>query len=253
MYQNTVYHVFENLFRIPVKSFQNFVEKIQDNIVRKMANFSDNTSMYFVVFLVYLDIGRGSSDTANLAFTFSGTFSRYFDIKVTQIPCDVNYDPPNGCLQYHTGIDGRFETFNFDGGQHLRNQNYRVCVRQEEGYCCIVWMQCANDAFRLNSATSGDFDKAQIGSNCSEDYIEIEASSQSGGGNIQDRYCGGQLNGVPESTVDAKIKDCTPPFEVSVVTDATDDTIDSGANANTGVCLEYTQEPCGSGFVGPAP
>ena len=116
-----------------------------------------------------------------------------------------------------------------------------------------MWMQCANDAFRLDSATSGDFDKAQIGSNCSEDYIEIEASSQSGGGNIQDRYCGGQLNGVPESTVDAKIKDCTPPFEVSVVTDATDDTIDSGANANTGVCLEYTQEPCGSGFIGPAP
>ena len=99
MYPNTVYNGNENLFRIPVKSFQNFVEKIQGNIVRKIiANFSDNTSMYFVVFLVYLDIGRGSSDTANLAFTFSGTFSRYFDIKVTQIPCDVNYDPPNGCL-----------------------------------------------------------------------------------------------------------------------------------------------------------
>ena len=52
---------------------------------------------------MYLDIGQGSSDSATLAFTFSGTFSRYWDIKVTQIPCGVTYDPPNGCLQYHTG------------------------------------------------------------------------------------------------------------------------------------------------------
>ena len=43
------------------------------------------------------------------------------------------FSPPNGCLQYHTGIDGRFQTFNFDGNRHLRNQNYRVCIRQEEG------------------------------------------------------------------------------------------------------------------------
>ena len=39
-------------------------------------------------------MGRGESDTATLAFTFSGTttFSRYWDIKVTQIPCEVNYE-----------------------------------------------------------------------------------------------------------------------------------------------------------------
>ena len=45
------------------------------------------------------------------------------------------FSSPNGCLQYHTGIDGRFKTFNFDGDtiQHLRNQDYRICVRQEEG------------------------------------------------------------------------------------------------------------------------
>ena len=34
------------------------------------------------------------ADTATLAFTFTGTttFSRYWDIKVTQVPCDVNYE-----------------------------------------------------------------------------------------------------------------------------------------------------------------
>ena len=41
---------------------------------------------------VYLDLGRGASDSATLAFTFSGTLSRYWDIKVTQIPCDVTYE-----------------------------------------------------------------------------------------------------------------------------------------------------------------
>jgi hypothetical protein len=40
---------------------------------------------------VYLDAGALSTDTATLAFAFSGTFSRYWDIKVTQIPCNSNY------------------------------------------------------------------------------------------------------------------------------------------------------------------
>ena len=51
------------------------------------------------------------------------------------MPC---YSQPNGCLQYHTGIDGRLETFNWGNvgtsqDSHLRNQNYRICIRQEEG------------------------------------------------------------------------------------------------------------------------
>ena len=49
----------------------------------------------------------------------------------------MGHSPPPGCLQYHTGVDGRFETFNFPGNspvmQHLRNQDYRICIRQEEG------------------------------------------------------------------------------------------------------------------------
>ena len=44
---------------------------------------------------------------------------------------------PEGCLQYHTGVDGRFESFNFPGNSpsemHLPNQDYQICIRQEEG------------------------------------------------------------------------------------------------------------------------
>ena len=55
-----------------------------------------------------------------------------------ETPCMYISSPPNGCLQYHTGIDGRFTTFNYDNPTtaqqtHLRNQNYRICIRQEEG------------------------------------------------------------------------------------------------------------------------
>merc|ERR1711971_1377370 len=201
---------------------------------------------------VYLDLGQSASDAATLAFTFSGTLSRYWDIKVTQIPCNSIYDPPNGCLQYHTGIDGRFTTFNWGGPQHLRNQNYRVCIRQEEGYCCIIYMQCSTAAFRINSSTQAAYTKSQIGSNCPEDYIGIEGSSQSGIGGSNSVYCGGFLNDFPAATTDAKIRDCTTPFEVSVVTDATADAIVTTiANGDVGVCLEYTQEPCGAGYAGP--
>ena len=122
-----------------------------------------------------MDAGTLGTDTAMITFTFDSTIThnRFWDIKVSQIPCRskaeyINkstniydflffyshntsgnvwhvtyklsyyyiYSPPPGCLQYHTGIDGRFETFNFPGTttmQHLRNQDYRVCIRQEEG------------------------------------------------------------------------------------------------------------------------
>ena len=57
------------------------------NLIKKHSKLSSKFS-----FSVYLDLGRGSSDSATLAFTFSGTLSRYWDIKVTQIPCDVTYE-----------------------------------------------------------------------------------------------------------------------------------------------------------------
>ena len=42
------------------------------------------------------------------------------------------------------------------------------------GYCCIIYMQCSTAAFRINTSTAAGYTKAQIGSNCPEDYIGIE-------------------------------------------------------------------------------
>ena len=75
---------------------------------------------------LYIDVGATSTDTAKLTFTFSGTSTvRTWDIKATQIPCAANYRPPGGCLQWHTGLTGRFTTFNFletTTPQHLASQ-----------------------------------------------------------------------------------------------------------------------------------
>ena len=75
---------------------------------------------------VYMDMGNQNSNTATVAFTFSGTSTtRQWDIKVTQIPCHGSTKPPSGCLQYHTDLAGRIKTFNFDDSSdaaHLASQ-----------------------------------------------------------------------------------------------------------------------------------
>ena len=60
---------------------------------------------------------------------------------MSQIPCGSRFTPPSGCLQYHTGLDGRFSTFNFNDAAtgHLADQRYSICVRAEEGFCCVEY------------------------------------------------------------------------------------------------------------------
>merc|ERR1719483_1210248 len=49
------------------------------------------------------------------------------------IECGSLALPPQGCLQYHTGIAGQVRSFNFNSNsyQHLSNQNYQACIRRE--------------------------------------------------------------------------------------------------------------------------
>ena len=57
----------------------------------------NNYHIYFIFILVYLDAGTLPGDTAMITFTFdstvgTGDFSRFWDIKVTQIPCNSKYE-----------------------------------------------------------------------------------------------------------------------------------------------------------------
>merc|ERR1711944_332627 len=86
----------------------------------------------------HIFIEMGDEDKATLAFKFAAVDAkRTFEIKVTQYACNSVMRPPEGCLQYYTGTEGRLKTFNFAGdNHHLPNQAYSICIRQEMGFCC---------------------------------------------------------------------------------------------------------------------
>ena len=112
----------------------------------------------------------------NFNFGSAASTIRQFEVKVTQIPCAANYRPPSGCFQYHEGLTGRFQTFNFQDSAsplHLANQNYDICIRQEDGYCCVQYSPCADpNSYTLDEATAAI--NAEVGTLCSLDYIEID-------------------------------------------------------------------------------
>ena len=58
--------------------------------------------------------------------------NKYFSLfEVTQLPCGFTNLAPQGCTQWYTGNSGAscFETFNYDNGYHLADQEQIMCVR----------------------------------------------------------------------------------------------------------------------------
>ena len=102
--------------------------------------------------IVYLGMTPGQ-DTFTLSMTLSGTTtSRFWDIRISQIPCDATYAgiinccnlwkvlksfyfiAPADCLQYFMDVSGTVMSFNYlfstvSPIQHLAFQDYTVCVR----------------------------------------------------------------------------------------------------------------------------
>merc|ERR1711935_239254 len=86
-----------------------------------------------------------ASDSSNsLTFQIGSviTFTRQWNIKVTQYAMDFPNKAPKGCLQYHFTGDGNddgvldptvIRSFNWNGGtgRHLANQDYNICIRRE--------------------------------------------------------------------------------------------------------------------------
>merc|ERR1719245_892205 len=209
---------------------------------------------------IYVAVGNGASDSATLALAFSGDSSiRQWEIKVSQIPCGA-WAPPDGCLQWNTGLTGRLTSFNWldTGSSHLADQQYTQCVRQEAGYCCIEYQVCSGsgdtDPFTLSVlSTAASMAKAMYDSDCSLDYISIPASSgtcTSTNIDSHTKYCGETLSTMDENLLNTPVCDCTPPFRVGIKTDNTADTgSTAAASATTGIksrglCLEYMQKPC---------
>ena len=117
---------------------------------------------------MYID----ASDSCNsLTFQIGDqTFTRQWNIKVTQYAMDFPNKAPKGCLQYHFAGDGNddgdldptvIRSFNWNGGngRHLANQDYNICIRREATNRRICYSQDAtsflND-FLISSGVVGD-------------------------------------------------------------------------------------------------
>merc|ERR1719433_419294 len=211
---------------------------------------------------IFVEIGSDVSAELNFAFAMASA-TRQFEIKVTQYKCeDVGtLAPPGGCLQWHIGVTGQLTTFNWAqaDGQHLQNQNYDICIRQEKGFCCTEYSVCAGEAmgFSLSVPTDSLMVPAMaVGATaelCTMDHIIIDGSSEiCGSAIVNNKYCGDVLSSnraaVVMPAVDNIICDCSSPFVVGIVTNAAADGEDETATGNLqqsrGLCLDYKQKPC---------
>jgi len=117
---------------------------------------------------MYID----ASDSCNtLTFQIGEvTFTRQWNIKVTQYAMDFPNKAPKGCLQYHFVGDGNddgaldptvIRSFNWNGGngRHLANQDYNICIRRESTNSRVCYSQDAtaflND-FLISAGVVGD-------------------------------------------------------------------------------------------------
>merc|ERR1712223_693311 len=215
---------------------------------------------------MFIEIGEDTS--ANLRFEFADIAGmRQFEIKVTQFECgDVGtLAPPGGCLQYHTGTTGQLTTFNWapNDAQHLQNQNYDICIRQEAGFCCVDYSVCDQaSAFSLSTpSVATDLATMGVGATgvaCTGDHISIEGSSEICGAPVTfNKYCGDFLSSremVPSMAApdvagtNNIICDCSTPFVVGITTNAAaageDQMMAMDLPQSRGLCLEYRQKPC---------
>ena len=85
--------------------------------------------------------GPNPSNLMNLNIVTSGVRNRWFDIKVSYIPCDSPFRAPANCLQYHYDLLGKIESFNFDvfnqGFTYFNNLDYAICFRKPPGFCTV--------------------------------------------------------------------------------------------------------------------
>jgi hypothetical protein len=83
----------------------------------------------------------GSPDTRGLATLAN----RDWDMTIYQIECGATWQAPMGCTQYQWGpLTGVVTSYNHQGGWHLANQNQKICIRRERGYCYACFAQDAN-------------------------------------------------------------------------------------------------------------
>merc|ERR1712241_1270614 len=193
---------------------------------------------------MYYEVGADTTSTLGFTFGTKIAGTRTFEIKVTQYTCDSMMRPPEGCLQYFMGTEGRLETFNFEENKlHLPSQEYSICIRQEKGFCCTSYSVCSDaNSFTLDRGGTANLGLHDASCTSAKDFIEIPGSSNICGSPATfTRYCGERLSTNAAATTNSVICDCTPPFIVGIRTNAASNT---EARQSRGICLNFHQSPC---------
>jgi len=192
---------------------------------------------------MYFDAGT-SGDSLELTFSLVGSSTaRQWNILVTQIACTDPWRPPADCLQYHTGVSGNIQSFNFANGQLLSSQAYRICFRQELEYCKISYtasLVSSPDPFELKTGTSGTTTTV---ANCQLTYLGIPQGGDTGDMDSRaNRYCGANFDSSEGATRNGQVSSSVTPFDVFVFSDASPVTSDK--SSVTGFNLNFQQKLC---------
>jgi len=227
-----------------------------------------------------MDSNGVECQSVNFNIGSTTTTTRSWDIFITQYTCaQEDLGGPPGCLQYFTGTTGLVKTFAYpttntaaataDSSIHLNNQFYQVCVRREVGYCYIcysAWHAGTDNSFGVSLDVSGNTVKANLGTQCTTDYVTIPQgmtstiaaiTTVSGVAPIGTRFCGRQLATAADQVTSGSVCSRTYPFRLGVNFDDFEDCKAAGANmcewdtmaANMpggiiGFALGFTQGAC---------
>jgi len=97
----------------------------------------------------YIDMSCTCGDTATMTMEVGDAADNLWKIKVSQISCDdPNVSNQEGCFQYYEGESGTIESYGFQSNLMIASQNYAVCIRPEEGMCCIEYTALTWDVQR---------------------------------------------------------------------------------------------------------
>jgi len=204
---------------------------------------------------MYVSMGSDDSDTADLKVLFPAGevngATRKWEIKVAQIPCFSDYSPPEGCLQWFTEPTGTLQDFSGSTQKLQDSLDYRICIRQNLGYCCVEYQNnCATPFFAVRTADAiiasmNNGALCNVDGATKGDWISIDGAAGTCDGSIAgvNKFCMDELtfevSAAPDNSV--PVCDCTAPFSVGVKSSVL---AVGAASDSTGFCLTYRQVKC---------
>jgi len=119
-----------------------------------------------------------------------------YSLMIQQVDCSRESNQlkaPAGCFQYFDEEVGVIDSFNFDAGQYMNNQNYRICIGAVNQSCALS-LSAADGHFGIHQSHPRQvfIDRSAVGAqSCNRDYLWIHH---------QNRHCGAYLSPVHGDT-----------------------------------------------------